>query len=121
MAITEYRWQSGGDFSVSLGTSGTTSYTTIHPIRGYVEAIEWKTSSTGSLFLVASGTNRVIYSNNTPSGTNWQIARTYEYPSTGSPYVMVPRAVHEPLVVTISGTPSGTATVTGQFVIRYSC
>lgn len=119
--MKEYRFYSGTTANLPLGTSGASAlFTSVIPIRGTIKSFEWKTDTTGSIFLTASGTNRLLYSNVAPSGTGWQAAQPSQFISTaGSPYTSVPHIAFEPLIVAASGIPSGTAAITGQFVVRY--
>lgn len=116
--LNEYRWQSGTTASevLTFVASVTNTYVTAHPIKGFLHSFEFRTNTAGSLFLIQSGTNNVLYSNIAPSGAAWQRIRPAELYNTGSPYSVSPIPVFEPLILAISGAAANTS---GTFVARY--
>lgn len=99
-----------------LPTSGTGAVgreTTAEAINGEVLSISWKTNTAGSLMLLASGTNEVLWFNKTPSGANIQYAYPFVYGNTnttnttGSPQVFFSPSVNDNVVIAGSGFEGG--------------
>lgn len=106
------------NFSTALAAGQNTVYTD-HSIAGEILSVDWSTNTTGSMFIVTSGTNQLIFSNIAPSGTVWQHRPVGEFVNvaTGSIATTFMRGyvANEPLVLAVSGANSSTASV----IVRY--
>ncbi len=99
-----------------LPTSGTGAVgreTTAEAINGEILSVSWKTNTAGSLMLLASGTNEVLWFNKTPSGASIQYAYPFVYGNTsaanttGSPQVFFSPSVNNNIVIAGSGFEGG--------------
>lgn len=129
--IKEYRWQSGTAGAQLLTfANGTNVYVSqsagiAFPIIGEVKSIEFITNTTGSMFILQSGTNLAVYSSLTPSGVGWQRVMPAQFTNSttgGTTAGSIAGAFHqaipvcEPLILAFSG---ATVSQSGLFAIRY--
>ena len=109
---------SGGNMNpTATGNLGPVYSTSGGMFKGAVLQISAHTRSTGSLFIYESGTNAVIYNDNTPSGTNAKVSWPRQQVSNGtistaginpgSGNVWTPFVFNRPLVVGGSNFASG--------------
>lgn len=98
--------------------AGTNVYVSPHALKGLLHSFEFKTNTTGSLFLIQSGTNSVLHTNVAPSGAAWQRTRPVDLTAAalGSPYTALPIPIMEPLIVAVSGAGASSS---GTFLVRY--
>mgnify|MGYP003441788126 FL=1 len=106
------------NFSSALA-AGQNTLQTNHAIAGEILSIDWKTDTTGSMFVVTSGTNQLLFSRIAPSGTVWQHSSIGEFVqvATGSITAASMRGypANEPLILAVSGANTSTVSAT----IRY--
>ena len=99
--------------TTASGTGAVASEYTAENINGEILSISWKANTAGSLMLLASGTNEVLWFNKTPSGTNVQFAYPFVYGNTnaanttGSPQAYFSPVAHNILVLAGSGFEGG--------------
>lgn len=123
--IKEVRW---GVMTPTSGTTASCSVYTSGPndsewsVNGEILQVEYKTNTTGSMFLCVSGTAELLWSDIAPSGTDYQqvypmvYAVTNTNNATGSPQAFVNRIVHSSLYFGTSGCEGGSVV---HFVLRY--
>lgn len=109
-------------FSASTPTSGTNPTATYSDaVNGEILKVEWKTNTTGSIFLNVSGTNETLWSNIAPSGTTIQTAYPRVYSvnnvnTTGSPQIATTETVLSPIAWLGSGWDGGSVV---HLVLQY--
>lgn len=108
--------------TLTSGTSSNAIAFSTQSINGELLSIRYKTNSTGSIYLIQSGTNNMLWMNKTPSGTGINIAYPRVYPvdsanATGSPTHMIEAVFNEPFGIGISGTIAGSIT---DVCVRYN-
>jgi hypothetical protein len=125
--IKEWRFQT---FTPDSGTNASWKLVTSGPgdseigINGELLHIEYHTNCTGSLYLISSGTDELLWGNNAPSGASLSIAYPFVYgvnnvntSISGTAFSAVTeRVIHSPLFLGGSGADGGSVI---HFVVHY--
>lgn len=105
-------------FSVTTPASGSnlSAIYSEFPLNGELLKVEWKTNTTGSIWMAISGTGEEFFRNNTPSGTAFSVVYPIVLGYTGSPYSVVKREINDKIYVQGQGFDGGSVS---HMVVKY--
>ena len=118
--VKEYRFAPVTPTSGASGAGIAATYSDF-PLNGDLLEVEWKTNTTGSMFIITSGTSEVLWSRIAPSGAVVQQSYPLVYAdvaigTTGSPHMVTNRVINDKIVFTGSGYDGGSIQL---LVVKY--